>query len=98
MPKKRAAPAARQSMTRQYTTNAVLSLAFCLAVLINLLTYALYQDQLAANAKLDQQLYHEQLKREYFEWRETTATGHKTDKANFPRWDEIEAAGTRSRQ
>ena len=78
--------------------NALLVLALGLAIMINLMTYALYQDQQRKHDKIADQLYSEQLKRQYFEWRDSMANGHKTDKANFARWTELEQIGMRPKQ
>lgn len=40
--------------------------------------------------KISQQLEDEQLKRDYFEWRESNATGHSKSKEQFPRYDELQ--------
>jgi hypothetical protein len=70
---------------------AVQALIILVAVLFSLMTVRAYQDQKAETANTERKLYSEQLKREYFEWRESNATGHTVDKSEFPRMSELNA-------
>jgi hypothetical protein len=62
-----------------------------LTSLFGMVSVRAYHDEQVANQKLERKLYVENLKREYYQYRDSTATGHSTDKAAFPRYDEMEA-------
>lgn len=69
----------------------VLIFGMLLACLICLISVRAYNDLEATNQKLERKVYVENLKREYYQYRDSTSTGHTTDKAAFPRYDEMEA-------
>lgn len=79
-----------RSIPIAYSMIVILTLAALLLVLTNLITLRLFQEQQSINAKVERQLYYEKLMREYYVYRDSTATGHTTDKSKFYRWDEIE--------
>ncbi len=68
-------------------------MAILVVALFSMMTIRAYQDQQSKLERTERQLAAEQLKREYFEWRESNATGHTTDKSEFPKMDELNALG-----
>lgn len=86
-----------ETVDQHSTAAAALTLALTVMVMINLMMYGVLQDHRKLAEKVSQQLYTEKLKRDYFEWRESNATGHSVDRSEFPRAAELEAANRRAR-
>ena len=71
-----------------------LTLLFCLAVLLALLCFRQSLSYKHKAESLEQQLYISELKQDYFQWRESNALGHNTDKSRYPRYEELQKLTT----
>jgi hypothetical protein len=69
----------------------LLAAATATAIMFFLISLRLVEDRQARIEKLERDLYVTDLKRDYFEWRESNALGHSTASQNFPRWQELQA-------
>jgi hypothetical protein len=62
-------------------------------LMFNLLQYGAYQEQRKKLEKTKTELHAENLKRDYFEWRESKSLGHSSAKTAYPKWKELEELG-----
>lgn len=71
--------------------HAALALALAVMVMVNLMMYGVMDEHRRMADKAASELYVERLKRDYFEWRDSDATGHRNNKSAFPRAAELDA-------
>jgi hypothetical protein len=84
----------KPAITRDWLV-VLLAASTVVALMFFLICLRLVAERQARIDKLERSLYVTDLKRDYFEWRESNAIGHTVDSRSFPRQAELEALNTK---